>query len=65
MKDSLERSKNLTEVPDEVYDNIFSVQDNINDEIKPKLLRVQSYGELSIRPADILKGGILYFLPWF
>lgn len=55
MNDSLEKYKNSTEIPDEVYDRIFYVQDNINDEIKPKLFRVQSYGEINIRPTDALK----------
>lgn len=55
MNENLEKYKNSIEIPDEVYDSIFFVQDNINDEIKPKLFRIQSYGDISIKPTDALK----------
>lgn len=52
MNEALKKYKNSTEIPDDLYDNIFSVQDNINDELKPKLIKVQSYGDIGLHPHD-------------
>ncbi|XP_065226738.1 laminin subunit alpha lam-3-like [Planococcus citri] len=55
MNESLEMYKNSIEIPDDVYEKMFYVQDNINDEIKPKLQRIKNYGEINIKPTDEMK----------
>ena len=55
MNETLERNKNSIEIPDNVYDSMFYVQDNINDEIKPKLSRIKNYDDINIKPIDELK----------
>lgn len=55
MNESLERYKNSMEIPDDAYERMFYVQDNINDEIKPKLMKIKNYGEINIKPADEMK----------
>lgn len=55
MNETLKKYKNSIELPDQVYDDIFWVHDNINDELKPKLNKIQNYGEISLRPDDELK----------
>lgn len=52
MNEALIKYRNSTEIPDDLYDTIFSIQDNINDELKAKLIKVQGYGEIGLRPDD-------------
>lgn len=45
----------MTEIPDSLYDSIFSIQDNIHEELKPKLNKLLGYGDVGLRPADEFK----------
>lgn len=55
INDVVKKYWNVTEIPDSLYDSIFSVQDNIHDELKPKLNKLLGYGDVGLRPADEFK----------
>ncbi len=52
MKEALEKYMNATLIPDEVYDNIFNIQDTISETLRPKLKKIQKYEEVEIHPDD-------------
>lgn len=56
ISDTLSRNKSAIEVEDDVLDSIFNIQDKIVDDLRPKLRKVQGYGEIGSGLNDELQG---------
>lgn len=51
----MKKYSNISGILDTLFDSIFEVQDKIHDELKPKLNKLQGYGDMGLHPADEFK----------